>query len=288
MRQLAEAGRAQAQAIGEALRTLQIPVGQVLASPYCRTVETAELLAMGPVTATTDLLNMYAADYVGGRAQVIATTRRLLSTPPQPGTNTVLVSHGNVLHGATNISLAEGEAAIFVPAGADTFTLVARVLAEAWPALLPAGPAETGEVATAEASPLPATATPEICEPTPPDGLGPFYVPNAPERSSVGQGHLLSGVVRSSLDCAPIPGAQIEFWLAGPDGQYGDAYRAIVFANNLGAYRFESHFPPAYSGRPAHIHLRISANGYQTLVTQYYPAEGQVDGSFDLVLLSNN
>ncbi|ODS34248.1 MAG: protocatechuate 3,4-dioxygenase beta subunit [Candidatus Scalindua rubra] len=29
------------------------------------------------------------------------------------------------------------------------------------------------------------------CEPTRPDMLGPFYVPNAPERTSVGKGHIL-------------------------------------------------------------------------------------------------
>ena len=42
-RLLTDAGRADARAIGEAVRALGVPVGAVLASPYCRTVETAEL-----------------------------------------------------------------------------------------------------------------------------------------------------------------------------------------------------------------------------------------------------
>lgn len=123
----------------------------------------------------------------------------------------------------------------------------------------------------------------EKCEPTAPGPLGPFYKPHAPERASVGQGYVLSGVVKSAT-CRPISGAQLEFWLAGPDGNYDDAHRATVFSDDSGGYRFESNFPPKYSFRPPHIHMRISAPGYKTLVTQHYPQEGQSQGTFDLVL----
>jgi len=142
------------------------------------------------------------------------------------------------------------------------------------PTVEPTAPIQTSE-----------PATPVSCEPTPPDQLGPFYVPGAPERTSVGQGHVLRGVVRSSADCAPIANAQVEFWMAGPDGEYDDDHRATLFADVSGAYRFESNFPPPYSGRPPHVHLRVSADGYQTLVTQYYPPDGQTEGAFDLVLI---
>jgi len=119
-------------------------------------------------------------------------------------------------------------------------------------------------------------------------GLGRSYVPGAPVRSSVGPGHVLRGAVRSGADCAPIVGAQIEFWLAGPNGQYDDDHRATMFADASGAYRFESNFPPSYSGRAPHIHVRVSSDGYETLVTQYYPADGQAEGTFDLVLIPAN
>src|SRR3990172_4688381 len=89
-------------------------------------------------------------------------------------------------------------------------------------------------------------ASAEKCKPTEPDMLGPFYKPGAPLRSSVGKGYILNGVVRSSKDCSPIGGAQIEFWLAGPDGKYDDAHRATVYADNNGAYQFESNFPKPY------------------------------------------
>ncbi len=125
----------------------------------------------------------------------------------------------------------------------------------------------------------------EKCIPTNPDMLGPFYKPGAPERSSVGKGYVLSGVVKSSADCHHIKGARIEFWLAGSEGEYGDKYRATVFSDQVGAYRFESNFPPSYSGRPPHIHIKVSAEGFHTLVTQHYPTEGRASGIFDLVLM---
>ncbi len=43
-RNLTDAGRAEARAIGSALRELDIPIGDVLASPFCRTMETARLM----------------------------------------------------------------------------------------------------------------------------------------------------------------------------------------------------------------------------------------------------
>jgi protocatechuate 3,4-dioxygenase beta subunit len=122
------------------------------------------------------------------------------------------------------------------------------------------------------------------CVPTRPDALGPFYRPGAPVRASVGRGYVLSGRVLGAPDCRPVPGARLEFWLAGPDGRYGDAYRATVVADPSGAYRFESHFPPGYGGRPPHIHVRVTAPGYRVLVTQHYPRPGTPEGRFDLVL----
>lgn len=124
-----------------------------------------------------------------------------------------------------------------------------------------------------------------VCKPTGSDMLGPFYKPNAPLRSSVGTGYVLRGTIRSSKDCAAIPGAVIEFWLAGPDGEYDDAHRATIVVDASGYYRFESTVPKPYYGRPPHIHLRVSAKGFKTLVTQHYPDAGKTEAVFDLVLV---
>jgi protocatechuate 3,4-dioxygenase beta subunit len=123
------------------------------------------------------------------------------------------------------------------------------------------------------------------CEPTSSDVMGPFYKPNAPIRASVGKGYLVQGTVRSSIDCRPVPGAVIELWLAGPESGYDDSHRATVVTDASGRYRFESNVPPPIEGRPPHIHLRITAMGFNSLVTQHYPAAGTKKAVFDIVLV---
>lgn len=118
------------------------------------------------------------------------------------------------------------------------------------------------------------------CPPTDPDALGPFYKPDVPLRRQVGTGYTLTGTVRDASTCLPIRNAMIEAWQVNEQGEYTDDKRARFFSNKQGGYRFDSNMPPPYAGRPPHIHLRISAPGYQTLVTQHYPAAGQNAGEF--------
>ena len=132
MRQLAAAGRQTANAIGEAMRALRIPVGYVLASPYCRTVETARLMQLGEVKTTTDIMNMRVAKYFGGPSAIVERTQQRLATPPQAGTNTVLVAHGNVLREATDVYPQEAEAIVFRPDGNGSYAVVARIPPPAW------------------------------------------------------------------------------------------------------------------------------------------------------------
>jgi protocatechuate 3,4-dioxygenase beta subunit len=122
------------------------------------------------------------------------------------------------------------------------------------------------------------------CVPTRADALGPFYEPNAPVRSKVGSGYILSGRVLAARTCRPVARARIEFWLANPEGVYDDVHRATVIAGRDGRYRFESNRPVPYAGRPPHIHIRLSARGFRTLVTQHYPRQGRATAVFNLVL----
>lgn len=122
------------------------------------------------------------------------------------------------------------------------------------------------------------------CTPTPPDSLGPFYTPNAPERASTGRGIAVSGVVRSASGCAPLSGARIEWWSADGKGEYQDALRATQRADAEGRYRYETVAPGRYPGRPPHLHVRVSAPGHRTLVTQLYPRDGQRTIESDFVL----
>ncbi|HLJ59214.1 MAG TPA: intradiol ring-cleavage dioxygenase [bacterium] len=128
-----------------------------------------------------------------------------------------------------------------------------------------------------------APSTPAKCALTPSDAGDPAYRPNAPVRSSVGSGFMLTGIVRCGIDCAPIPRARVEFWLRGPDGQYDDAHRGTVIADAGGRYRIQSNFPGGTEFRP-HIHLRIEVAGFRPLVTVCFPQGGSQAGAMDLVL----
>jgi protocatechuate 3,4-dioxygenase beta subunit len=122
------------------------------------------------------------------------------------------------------------------------------------------------------------------CSPTRADALGPFYEPGAPVRSKVGRGYVLRGRVLTT-GCRAIASARIELWLVNPRGRYDDAHRATVVARRDGRYRFESNRPPGYQGRPPHIHVRVTARGFRTLVTQHYPRGSRTSAVFNLVLV---
>ena len=135
------------------------------------------------------------------------------------------------------------------------------------------------------ALPAAATAQPTSCTPSKPDMLGPFYKPDAPERAATGQGLVVSGTVRSAKGCAPLRGAQLEWWSADGRGEYHDELRATQKTGADGAFRYETVSPGRYPGRPPHLHVKISAPGHRTLVTQVYPRDGQRALATDFVLV---
>lgn len=120
---------------------------------------------------------------------------------------------------------------------------------------------------------------PRTCPATTPDALGPYYRAGAPAvvdlaGTEPGTPLSLSGEVTDTA-CRPIPGARIEIWQADAAGDYhDDRLRATLTADAAGRYALTSIMPGRYlqaSGyRPAHLHLRVSAPGYATLVTQIY------------------
>jgi hypothetical protein len=126
-RNLNAEGRRQARAIGAAFRELDIPVGRVIASPYCRTKDTARL-AFGRVDETTLALKD------GGQA-----LEELIARLPEPGdTNTILVGHGMDRLPPLHLPpLDEAGAAVLVIDGGGSHR-VARVKADEWADLVAA------------------------------------------------------------------------------------------------------------------------------------------------------
>jgi len=123
-------------------------------------------------------------------------------------------------------------------------------------------------------------------DPTTTDILGPFYRPGAPFKTDLVQagtkGELLhfSGTVFGKDGKTPVKEALVEIWHCDETGTYDNTsdnyvYRASAKTSSDGKYHFKTIMPVPYAAgqtltRPAHIHMRISANGVQDLITQVY------------------
>src|SRR5438874_11367095 len=119
-RQLSDEGRKQAKALGEAFRTLKIPVGGVIASKFNRAQEAAKLLDVGEVTASVDVTEGGLVVSPRENERRARALRELLSTAPAEGKNVVIVSHKPNLQDAAGKEfgdLGEGEVVVFKPLG---------------------------------------------------------------------------------------------------------------------------------------------------------------------------
>jgi len=111
-RNLDDAGREQARALGEAFRTHGVRVDRVMASPMCRCTETAELMAVGPVETSWALL----PDVRSGTTRV-QELEEIVSSWRGPGT-LVLVTHGLTVGRLTGFTLQQAESLVLRPATA--------------------------------------------------------------------------------------------------------------------------------------------------------------------------
>jgi phosphohistidine phosphatase SixA len=133
-RQLNEAGKASAESFGEALRQAGVSVGKVYTSKFNRAYQTAALAGFTEIEKTADLTEGGLVVSPNENARRADSLRKLLATPPQPGTNTLLVTHKpNILDalGKDWFDVKEGEASIFRPAYGK-FVLVARLQMTDW------------------------------------------------------------------------------------------------------------------------------------------------------------
>ena len=130
-RNLSDKGRREAVAIGLAFRAMAIPVGDILASPYCRCIETAKL-AFGKAQISKELAFSVAEDKKD--AELLAKSlKAMLGTKPAGQANTILISHSGNLQDAANLfPKPEGVTMIFKPQGNNAFEFVRRVEAQQW------------------------------------------------------------------------------------------------------------------------------------------------------------
>ena len=123
-RPLSDEGRLKAEAVGKAWKQLGIPTGKVIASPYCRAVETAKLLTGREPERDADLV------FVARNQKVEERVKKIVPylTAPASGGNTVIAAHRTKLMEKID----EGTVVIFEPLPNGEFNLVAEVRAEEW------------------------------------------------------------------------------------------------------------------------------------------------------------
>jgi phosphohistidine phosphatase SixA len=134
-RQLDEAGRRGATAMGDAIRDLRIPIGTVLTSPTYRAMETVRLARL-PSPKLVDELGDGGQSMQGVAEAQASWLRAKVAETPGSG-NTILVTHQPNLARAFpdwGPTVADGETVVIRPDGKGGFSLVGRIRIEDWPA----------------------------------------------------------------------------------------------------------------------------------------------------------
>jgi phosphohistidine phosphatase SixA len=125
-RNLSERGRAQARALGEEFRAKAIPVGKVVSSQWCRTIETARLMNLGDVEEVSAFNNAYVLR--DQRASLRQEARDFIASWRGPGV-LVVVTHGENIALLTGISPASGEIVVVQAAAElpDRLPVIVRI-----------------------------------------------------------------------------------------------------------------------------------------------------------------
>ncbi len=108
-----------------------VPIGRVISSEYCRTVQTAQLMDFGPAIETSQGITFSVYD----ESNRCEHSLELLSEAPAPGSNTAVIGH--MITAETCLPLSDGnfqmsEAAVFKPDGQGGGQFVDRVLWYEW------------------------------------------------------------------------------------------------------------------------------------------------------------
>jgi broad specificity phosphatase PhoE len=119
-------GRAQARALGEAFRTRGVRVDRIVSSPWCRCLDTAHLMAVGPVAQSWALV----PDREPTAPVRLRELQELVSAWRGPGT-LVLVTHGLTVQALLGLVPHQGETVVLKPGPGSgaTAELVGRIAA---------------------------------------------------------------------------------------------------------------------------------------------------------------
>lgn len=110
-RNLSEEGRRAARRLGETYRSRGVRVARILSSEWCRCLDTAREMALGPVEPAPETLNSFFEE-PGERERRTGALRRLLASLPREGPAVVLVTHQVNITALTGVFPNSGEAAV--------------------------------------------------------------------------------------------------------------------------------------------------------------------------------
>jgi hypothetical protein len=92
-----------------------------------------------------------------------------------------------------------------------------------------------------------------------------LYVPNAPLVRDLGQGFVVTGIVRQAGTCAPLPNVRVQIWASTERGGEGEpSNRGSVVTGADGSFRLETS-PIVPNFGQAHIHMAYDDPGYGTV-----------------------
>lgn len=124
-RNLSDEGRAQAARIGQAFRERGVPVARVLTSQWCRCVDTAELLDLGPVEVAP-MLNSFFEDRATEPEQTRQVRRAIAAHRGRPGV-IVMVTHMVNISAAAGVSVPQGGALVVRAGAGDEIEVVGQL-----------------------------------------------------------------------------------------------------------------------------------------------------------------
>lgn len=132
--ELTPEGNLDALRIGEGFRRFGVRVNTVYSSPACRAKQTSRL-AFGEAFDVARELTWPGMWSDEEKASLTPGLLRMLAARPPEGTNTILVSHSDVLQPArvgVTVELGQGDAAVFRPLGGSSFELVGKIARIDW------------------------------------------------------------------------------------------------------------------------------------------------------------
>ncbi len=130
-RNLSQAGRAEARRIGQRMKDERIPIAGVRASPWCRAMDTARLLGVGPVRPLNALGSLFLEPDARGHVNTRRTRALIRSHRDQPGV-LVLVGHQANISALTGVAPASGEGVLLRADRSGKIRVLGRLAAPAY------------------------------------------------------------------------------------------------------------------------------------------------------------